>query len=365
MRSLPPRGAGVNGIAILAQSVAAGGGLALGGRPTGTTAAELLGAGVKTGNVNQGDNTTPADNEGVHVTVNGSVSTSGAGGVGDFAQSAAAAASPAKDGDIGSGNVSSQYLGWIGDIDVTVGQSVTIHDRRQERPPASSPSRSAAAAGSPATPALVGSAGSSGFGGNVNVTVDGQINAKGSASAGIIVQSTGGCDRPGGAGNGQTVNVTVNQTGWDLGGAGSFQENQAAVYVLNAGTGSRLSNYGVIDTNQSSDVKAGDFAATQETGGYIKGNTDLASNDFINNGTYLPLSTVALGDGTLKNAGTLDLTAAPANTRLTGDFACVAGSRTIRRADFLKGAADRLIVSGDATFAGGVEVRPRTLVPRR
>ena len=56
---------------------------------------------------------------------------------------------------------------------------------------------------------------------------------------------------------------------------------------------------------------------------------NLPSSNFLNYGTYVPLSTVTLGDARLVNAGTLDLTNGARTTRLAGDYRGTSRSRLI------------------------------------
>ena len=91
---------GDNGIGILAQSVAGGGGLALGGKPDGDNAIDFIGGGGKEGSVNQGLSLHPDDNMGVIVEVGADINTYGQGGVGVFAQS------------VGGGGGISGDIGW-------------------------------------------------------------------------------------------------------------------------------------------------------------------------------------------------------------------------------------------------------------
>lgn len=362
---------GDNGIGILAQSVAGGGGLALGGKPFGTTALDFLGRGSKSGYVNPGSSTDPDSNQGVIVSVGDDITTSGKGGVGVFAQSVGGSGGIA--GDIGwtmqktTMGRSGSYTGDGGDVTVTVDQGATITTTSGAGNAPGIIAQSVGGGGgwiANKNGAFVGSAGGSGTGGSVTVTVNGTVDARGPASAGIIAQSTGGADN-GGSGAGGTVNVTVNSTGAVWGGD-EFGSDAAAIYVLNAGAGSTVQNYGVINTHESSGgyavyVNAGSVAVTNEAGAAMTGN--VMASSFTNDGTYVSLSTVDLGDGTLTNRGTLDLTAGARATTLTGDLVAGSRSRLVIGADFAAGVADRLEVSGTASIGGGVIVLPETLVP--
>ncbi|MEG0184594.1 MAG: hypothetical protein RR704_14195, partial [Stenotrophomonas sp.] len=83
---------GDNSYGILAQSIGGGGGLALGGKPNGSTAADFFGSGAHAGSVTGSSN--PNDDGIVNVTVNGAITTSGLGAMGIVAQSIGCTAMP-------------------------------------------------------------------------------------------------------------------------------------------------------------------------------------------------------------------------------------------------------------------------------
>jgi hypothetical protein len=370
---------GDNSFGILAQSVAGGGGLALGGTPTGTTALDLFGSGGKTGSVNPGLSNNPDVNSGVVVEVGDDITTSGNGSVGVFAQSVGGGGGIS--GNIGASTSYGQatanhssFVGNGGDVQVTVDAGATIT------------TTGTAAAGIIAQSvgggggwvgtekgAYVGSAGGSGEGYPVIVSVNGSVDAQGGYSPGIFVQSTGGADN-GGEGTGSQLSVTVgsatNSTASVWGGNVGFDQ-AAAVYFANGGTvdfPNQLINYGNIATHDTVAGTAifGDGKYFQGTNyGTITGNIHLATGDITNEdgGTIHTYSDVDLGGGQLLNRGTLDLTGEADETTLSGNYLGEAGSRIAVGADFVSGKSDRLTVSRDATVNSGIAVLASTLVP--
>lgn len=370
---------GANGIGILAQSIAGGGGLALGGAPTGTSALEFLGSGGKTGSVNPGLQP-DQDNSGVVVEVGDDITTSGQGAVGVFAQSVGGG------GGI-SGNIGwsqsfllmdpnhSSFVGNGGDVQVTVDAGATITTTGWAS--AGIIAQSVGGGGgwiATQNGAYIGSAGGSGIGYPVIVAVNGAVDAQGAYSPGILAQSTGGADN-GGIGSGDTISVTVGSTTnstasvWGGDGGGDVA---AAVYFANGGTvnfPNQLINYGTIATHDTKDGTAifGDGLYFEGTNwGSITGNLHLAHGNISNegSGTITPYSTVDLGGGDLVNKGTLDLTAGPSETKLTGNYIGAAGSKIALSADFLQGTSDHLTVTGDATVGSSVSFRSSTLIPK-
>lgn len=376
---------GDNGIGILAQSVAGGGGLALGGTPTGKTALELFGSGGKTGSVNPGLSTNPNDNSGVVVEVGDDITTSGDGGVGVFAQSVGGGGGIS--GDIGASTSYGQatpdhssFVGDGGDVQVTVDAGATITTTGTAA--AAIIAQSVGGGGGwvgTQDGAYIGSAGGQGNGLAVIVNVNGTVDARGGASAGIFAQSAGGdSNGEGGSGTGNAVTITIgsatNTTASVMGG-NAFGDIAAAIYIAqgtssdpSAPVPSTLTNYGTIATHDTTDgtavySAAGAFAGTNY--GSITGNIHLATGDITNqgSGTIHTYSDVDLGGGQLLNRGTLDLTGEADETTLSGDYLGEAGSRIAVGADFVGGKSDRLSVSGDATVESGIAVLASRLVP--
>ena len=369
---------GDNGIGILAQSVAGGGGLALGGKPNGTTALDFLGSGGKTGSVNPGDQ--PTLNTGVIVEVGDDITTSGQGGVGVFAQSVGGGGGIS--GDIGwnktTGKMTpnhSSFVGDGGDVKVTVDAGATITTFGDSS--AGIIAQSVGGGGgwiAARNGAYIGSAGGTGDGYPISVTVYGAVDARGAASPGIFAQSTGGGDN-GGVGSGSQISITVgsptNSTA-SVWGGNAFFDAAAAVYFANGGTvnfPNQLINYGTIATHDTVAGTAvfGDGPYFEGTNyGQITGNIHLTAGDITNegSGTIHTYSAVDLGGGSLDNAGKLIVGARNTRTEktdLTGDYTQAASGKLFVETDHANGAADLLHVTGVAVFEGGVAVNPLTL----
>jgi len=369
---------GDNGIGILAQSVAGGGGLALGGTPTGTTALELLGSGGKTGSVNPGDQP-EQDNSGVIVEVGDNITTSGQGGVGVFAQSVGGGGGIS--GNIGGTTDYAQFapdhrsfVGNGGNVEVTVDAGATITTIGDSS--AGIIAQSVGGGGgwvATQQGAYIGSAGGSGLGYPVSVKVLGAVDARGGNSAGIVVQSTGGADN-GGLGSGDRIVVDIgsatNSAASVWGGNAGF-DMAAAVYFANGGTAAapnQLNNYGTIathDTTAGTAIFANGAYFEGTNWGSITGNIHVAHGTITNqgSGTIHTYDAIDLGGGNFDNLGTLDLTGGVAETRLTGDYTGAAGSRIVFGADFLAGTSDRLLISGAAVVGSALTFSPTTLVP--
>ena len=371
---------GDNGIGILAQSVAGGGGLALGGKPTGTSALDLIGFGGKLGTVNPGLSTNPNDNTGVIVEVGDDITTSGKGAVGVFAQSVGGGGGIA--GDIGWTMATQKmgsyydYAGNGGDVSVTVDAGATITTTGMNSPGIIAQSVGGGGGWiANKSGAFIGSAGGSGDGYPVVVTVNGAVDAQGAASPGIFAQSAGGGANSGfGTGGAAIVTVgSATNTAASVTGGNGFGDAAAAVFIAEGtstgGFDSTLTNYGTIATHDTTDGTAVYSAAASFLGtnyGQITGNLHIASGGVTNEGggTITPYSTLDLGGGVLVNKGTLDLAAGPAETRLTGSYVGVAGSTIALSADFLQGTSDHLTVTGDATVGSRLSVRSSTLIPK-
>lgn len=371
---------GDNGIGILAQSVAGGGGLALGGKPDGDNAIELIGGGGKEGNVNLGLSTNPNDNTGVILEVGDDITTSGKGGVGGFAQSVGGGGGIS--GDIGWSmqtlNMGSyyDYVGNGGDVSVTVDQNATITTTGMNTPGIIA--QSVGGGGGWVTNkngAYVGSAGGTGTAGFISVAVYGVVDAQGQGSPGIFVQSAGGASNHG-SGEGDAAYIYIgSETNSDatVFGGSYFGDAAAAIFIAEGtsanGTVSVLENYGIINTHDQQNGTAIYSAAADFLGenyNSITGNLHIAHGGVTNygSGTVHPFSSIDLSGGDFVNHGTLDLTSGPSETTLTGNYVGKAGSRIAVAADFLQGTSDHLTVTGDATVGSRVSIQYSALIPK-
>ncbi|WP_199553867.1 autotransporter outer membrane beta-barrel domain-containing protein [Sandaracinobacteroides hominis] len=364
---------GDNGIGILAQSVAGGGGLALGGKPVGATALELLGSGGKTGTVNPGLDPQNS-NSGVIVEVGDNITTSGRGGVGVFAQSVGGGGGIA--GDIGWGAAMvdfapnhSSFVGNGGDVKVTVDTGAAITTSGWSA--AGIIAQSVGGGGgwvATRVGTFVGSAGGGGLGYPVNVSVQGAVDAQGAFSPGIFAQSTGGADN-GGIGSNEQIKVTVgsstNSAASVWGGSSGF-DAAAAIYFANGGDAfsNQLLNYGTIathDTKTGTAVFANGAAFVGTNWGNITGNIHIAHGNITNegSGTINPYASISLGGGTLVNKGKMDLSGETDVTTLEGSYS--GAGKLVFDADFTGGTSDRLVVTGDALVGDTLTVNAKSI----
>lgn len=372
---------GDNSVGILAQSVSAGGGLVQGGKPNGSTAADFMGTGSRTGSVQAGD-----PSNATRVTVGANITTGGAGSFGVFAQSVGGGGGIA--GDLGHtmqkvriNRSGSKQTGNGGDVAVDVSRGAWVTTTGPNAP--AIVAQTVGGGGGWFTnnaAAYIGSGGGSGSGGLVTVNVAGVVDAQGAASVGVLAQSTGGADN-GGSGTGNQVQINVGSAGdgcdfsngnncGAVKGGNGFQDDAAAIYIVdgsqNAASPDTLTNYGYIlshDTNQGTAVYSSGATFNGQNFGQIAGNIHLRNGNITNNGsgTITPYQSIRLGGGTLTNRGTLDLTHKARVTALEGNYDGKGGSRLVHGADFAKGTADRLDISGDASFGGEFTIRPTTL----
>ena len=186
--------------------------------------------------------------------------------------------------------------------------------------------------------------------GTVSVVTQGTITASGENGVAIFAQSA-----PDNVGNRSGV-VTVlvqggNTRGIVTGGSGA---QGAGIWVLGGEEGNLI---------------------TVDTGVTVSAASGLAINyygnwgvDVTNRGTISGNST--LGGGTLTNAGT-QVVAGPASagstffgrTVVDGNFVQTATGRIVTTADFAGGRAGRLVITRNATLAGGIQLAPTTLLP--
>lgn len=378
---------GDNSIGILAQSVSAGGGLAQGGTPVGTTADQFIGTTTaRIGHVGAGLSTDPSANTGITVDVGANVWTKGIGSFGVFAQSVGGGGGIA--GNLGQtmdkqrmGKSSTPSIGNGGDIKVGVENGVWI--TTQGTNAAALVAQSVGGGGgwfTNETAAFIGSAGGKGNGGAITVDVLGAVDAQGPASVGILAQSTGGADN-GGTGTGGQITINVGRSGdgcdttnqWTCAqvyGGNGWHDDAAAIYIADGSQDTTkpntLTNYGYIATHDTTDGTAifSDGATFQgDNYGLIAGNVHLSAGTLVNHagGTITPYQSIRMGEGTLDNQGTLDLTHKAQITTLEGNYEGRAGSLIVHGADFAAGTADVLHITGDARFDGGFAIRPTTL----
>ena len=191
---------------ILAQSVAGGGGVALGGQPVGSTGSDFFGSGKMNGNVTGGLSVEAGDN----------ITTSGNGAIGIVAQSIGGGGGLA--GDTGySENYSSfgsgtNHTGNGGSVGITVDQGATVSTSGANAPAVFV--QSIGGGGGRVTNengAFIGTAGGTGKGGAIDINVNGTLQATGAGSGGIFAQSEG--DKT----SQSPINITVGSAGKVIG----------------------------------------------------------------------------------------------------------------------------------------------------
>jgi uncharacterized protein YhjY with autotransporter beta-barrel domain len=375
---------GDNSYGILAQSISGGGGVALGGKPQGTSASNFFGSGKMTGYVNPGIDPNPENNKGVQVSVGDDITTSGQGGVGVFAQSIGGGGGIS--GDVGwtmqTGTMGRQssHEGNGGDLQITVAQGATITTTGGNAPGVIAQSVGGGGGWiANKSGAFIGSAGGSGVGGLVNVTIDGVVDAQGPASAGVFAQSVGGAEN-GGSGSGAAISIQIGSptnTSAAVNGGNGFGDAAAAISIdhgsQSINTPNTLVNYGTIGSHAGLGGTAiygnGGFTLVTNNG-TINGLIHLGSGNVfgkvVNNGTINPGLTIDLGGGELINNGAVNPGGSGkiGMTTIVGDYVQGPGGALGVDADMQASTADHITVTGKATIDGQVKLQPMTLSNR-
>jgi hypothetical protein len=369
----------------------------LGGTPTGSTANDFFGSGKHAGSVNDGTNSPTSGNSGLFVEAGDNITTSGRGAIGILAQSIGGGGGLAGDtGAYSSESVapnaprpaapftyftggSKQFSGSGGYVNVTIDQGATVSTSGDNAPALFL--QSIGGGGGRVTNsngAFIGTAGGSGQGGNIDVTVNGTVQATGHGSAGIFAQSDGDSSSQ------APINITVGTAGQILVGqqsvATSANGESAGIYIDHGGrtitNGNKVSssnntvtNNGVIKTYGSS-VNS---VAVYSTGGdtYVYNNGTMWGDVLLTNGggtgcfsnaktgTFMSGDSVTVGACPVTNAGTIEIggPGAVGKTTISGDYVQLAGGKLNIDADLKNGSADALAITGKATVAGTVNVQ--------
>ena len=182
---------GDNSHGILAQSISGGGGLALGGKPNGSSATDFFGSGTMTGSVNTGIDPNPDNNMGVQVAVGDNIATSGQGAVGLFSQSIGGGGGIA--GDIGwtaqltTMTRGSNHVGSGGDMQIGVAAGAGITTTGSNAPGVIAQTIGGGGGWiANKQGAFIGSAGGSGVGGRIAIDVQGRRRRAGSGLDGHL-----------------------------------------------------------------------------------------------------------------------------------------------------------------------------------
>lgn len=372
---------GDNSYGILAQSIAGGGGLALGGNPTGSSAASFFGTGSTTGSViNDGGN-----NSGMLIEVGDNIATSGNGSIGVFAQSIGGGGGIA--GNTGNTEQFFQMSGMThmtgsgGSIGVTLDAGASIQTSGSNAPGMFL--QSIGGGGGRVTNengAFIGTAGGSGIGGTIDITVNGTITVTGLASNGIFAQSRGDSS------SSSPITVTIGTTGniqAGIANQGQYGDGTSAgVYIdhggLTAATANKITNNGTLYTYSA----VTNSVAVWSTGGYTavynngvmggdillqnNGGQGCFSNGKMANGQNAQFDSgdaVAVGACGVSNVGTINIKGSQTGTTtITGNYT---GKGTlVFDADFAGGTADRLVVNGDAVVGDTITVKPASISNR-
>jgi hypothetical protein len=375
--------AGANSYGILAQSISGGGGVALGGTPTGGTVSDWFGSGTKIGSV-LGNNTDPsnvASNSGLFVTAGDNITTGGNGAIGILAQSIGGGGGLAGDTEASStptgyvfGKTSQQFIGSGAYVGVSIDQGVTVMTSGTNAPALFLQSigggggRVTTAAG-----AYMGTVGGTGTGGSINVNVNGTIETTGQGSAGIMAQSMGDST------SNSPISVTVGSSGKIIVGQSDVPTSpygaSAGIYINHGGLDSAhantVTNNGLVqtygsDTNAVAVYNSAGYTAVTNNGsmaGDVLLTNDGGSGCFTNNGNFYSGDAVTVGNCAVTNTGTIQVggAGAIAKTTISGAYVQKAGGKLVVDADFASGKSDVLTINGAATVSGTVEVNPTSL----
>jgi hypothetical protein len=361
--------AGLDAHAILAQSIGAGGGAAVGGQIASVTEPPPGGARGNGGTVK------------IELQPGAKISTSGAGAYGILAQSIGGGGGAAGDfshaPDFYGISTRASVPGGSGDgndVSITANRA-SVHTTGSYAPAIFA--QSIGGGGGLINLARVGisdvqargSAGGAGAGGPVKINlVNSQVVADGVGSAGILAQSDGTASNP--------IVISIDPTSLVQGGLTDpkFQsvapnERDVAAIRLLGGTGNMILNDGIIRGDAASGGTAilANSSARNNTinKGTIFGNIifEGGAGNVVTNlegGVISAPTTLSLGGGVLQNAGTLHVggIGSIGTTTLTGDLVQSSTGRTHIDIDPALGRADLLQISGRAALDGTVVVNP-------
>ena len=372
---------GDNAYGILAQSIAGGGGLVLGGNPNGSSGSDFFGSAPSNGNVTNGT----GSNSSVVVNVGADILTSGQGAIGILAQSIGGGGGLA--GNTGLAQSTGQSFFGIGgkskhdgsggNVAIDIAPDLIV-DTQGDYAPAVFVQSIGGGGGrvTNGTGVFAGTAGGTGTGGSINVNVDGIVRTSGVGSAGIFAQSVGDSS------SNSPISVTVGATGAiDVGGSGvapAANGLSAAIYLDHGGQAANLENLvinngivwatGTTGTSPVAVYSTGGYTAVINNG-WMNGDVLLTNNGgtgcFTNNkpGQFTSGDTVTVGPCGFTNAGTVNVGGSGliAKTTISGDYVQQASGKLVIDADFSSGKSDTLTINGAATIAGVVDIVPSTL----
>jgi hypothetical protein len=371
---------------ILAQSVAGGGGLALGGKPVGSTGSDFFGSGQMTGTVtDDGVNKPTSGNSGLFVEAGDNITTSGKGAIGIVAQSIGGGGGLAGDTgysaqytSFGSGSNHNGNGGYVG---ITVDQGATVSTSGANAPAMFV--QSIGGGGGRVTNengAFIGTAGGTGTGGAIDITVNGTLQATGAGSGGIFAQSEG--DKT----SQSPINITVGSSGKIIVGQNNVDTSpngeSAGIYIDHGGmtitdgnkitsTQNTVTNNGLIQTYGSKTNAVAVYSTGGNTAvinnGTMAGDVLLTNGGgtgcFTNNGKFVSGDSVTVGSCGVTNAGTIEVGSkgVVGKTTISGDYVQESNGTLNIDADLKSGKADELAITGKATIAGVVNVNALTV----
>ena len=361
---------GDNSYGILAQSISGGGGLILGGTAQVPSNKDFFGSGTMSGSVINDPNGN-LGNSGMWIDTGGNITTSGKGATAIFAQSIGGGGGLA--GNKGwteqliNFTPSSKHNGSGGVINIKVDAGSTIRTAGSNAPAIIA--QSIGGGGGRITTksgAFNGTAGGTGQGGKINITIDGTVQATGQASMGIYAQSVGDKN------SSSPISITVDSGGLVSGGPlfNGNGDTTPALYLDHGGmspaTANSVINAGTLTSvgQERGTAIYGNYGYTVvQNSGLIVGSIKLGNNggsgNVINTGTIRSGSLIDLAGGSLVNNGLLEVGADGAfpTTTVKGDFVQGAGATLLIDTGPAAGQADILDVTGTADIGGSVRLQ--------
>ncbi|WP_145145589.1 autotransporter outer membrane beta-barrel domain-containing protein [Roseomonas gilardii] len=241
-----------------------------------------------------------------------------------------------------------------------------------------------------------GTAGGSGTGGTVTVNVSGQVQASGAASPGIFAESVGKGSTANPTG-GAAVRINVGpgalvQGGRDFNTGDGYS---AGIYIVGGSTNQDPSSQLNNNVNNQGTITSLGTTAIYSTGGWTSvynqggatitgsvnldngngggacpeggcaltgGNVTNSAGGTINTGPLMRLGTA----GTLSNSGTLSIGGAGqvATTAMTGNLVQTGTGRLVLDTNHSTGASDRIDVQGSVRLGGTLELHPAAVANR-
>ena len=361
---------------VLAQSIGGGGGAVLGGLPSGI---DFFGTGPFLGDAGNvtvvAGNADGSEGGSIYTTGDGAVAVlaQAIGGGGGLAGNLALTSQRSSfTQQTGAAN------GRAGDVSITAYAGATLQTSGANAPVilAQSIGGGGGLIANRAAGGFSGSRGGEGPGGNVTVNVYGQVIANGTGSSGIYAESSDaqGLGSPmkitvysGGKVQGGSDAVAGNSTG-------------AGIYFVGGGPDADFPNVVTVQSGGTLTSLAGTSGtAVYSSAGYtevlnsgtISGNILLTNNGgagcFTNNGTYNAGNQVVVSPSCdITNAGTINIGSAGAieRTSIRGNFVQGLDGVLNIDADFKNGQSDKLEIDGRAVVAGTLNIQPVTISNR-